>query len=132
MDDTIERERVPVGAPPLLAKPTRTPAQLENVKKARAKKQELDDSRIQEKERLKAEARFDKLLELFEKVRVEEPVLKPVPEEPVLKKKPRAVVKKPPPTPVESEEEEEPQAIQKAKPKAQAVVTGKTINLRFC
>jgi hypothetical protein len=51
-------------------------------------------------------------------------------EEPVLKKKPRAVVKKPP---VESEEEEEePQAIQKPNPKAQAVVTGKTINLRFC
>ena len=113
MDDTESLE-----APKPVVK-AKTPAQLETVKKARAKKQENDDSRIQEKERLKAEARFDRLLELFDKVRVEEP--------PEPKRKPSK-----PAQPDEEEEDDEP--VQRPKPKAvikRSPTTG-AINLRFC
>ena len=99
----------------------KTPAQLETIKKARAKKAELDDARLGEKERLKAEARFDKLLELFEKVRIE------TPEPPVKKPKP-----KPKPLAEESYEEEEDAGVQKPKVKVRADPNAKTINLRFC
>ena len=110
-------------------KPTKSPAQLETIKKARAKKAELDEARLGEKERLKAEARFDRLLELFDKVRIESPEPVPVPP-----KKTRA---KPKPKPEllteESYEEEENAGVQKAKPKAQVqAATPRTINLRFC
>ena len=113
MDDTESVEAT---------KPTKTPAQLETVKKARAKKKENDEARIQEKERLKAEARFDRLLELFDKVRVEEP--------PEPKRKPK-------PAPIreaEPEEEDEDEPVQKPKPKAvikRSPTTG-AINLRVC
>ena len=113
-------------------KKPKTPAQLETIKKARAKKAELDEARLGEKERLKAEARFDKLLELFEKVRVEVP--EPLPEPPPVKKaKPKPKPPKPEPVAEESYEEEENAGVQKAKPKAQVqAATPRTINLRFC
>ena len=114
MDDTESVEAT---------KPTKTPAQLETVKKARAKKKENDEARIQEKERLKAEARFDRLLELFDKVRVEEPP------EPKRKPKPAPIREAEP----EAEDEEE-EPVQKPKPKAvikRSPTTG-AINLRFC
>lgn len=101
----------------------KTPAQLETIKKARAKKAELDEARLGEKERLKAEARFDKLLELFEKVRIETPEPPP----PVKKPKP-----KPKPLAEESYEEEEDAGVQKPKVKVRADPNAKTINLRFC
>jgi len=106
----------------------KTPAQMENVKKARAKKAELDEARLAEKERLKAEARFDKLLELFDKVRVESPE----PEPP--KKAPTRRKAKPKPEPVEEEpyEEEEDAGVQKPKVRVKADPITKTINLRFC
>jgi hypothetical protein len=58
------------------------------VKLARSKKAELDQGRLEEKERLKAEARFDQLLTLFDRVRVEEPPArkKKEPEEPELER----------------------------------------------
>ena len=113
-------------------KPTKTPAQLETIKKARAKKAENDEARLAEKERLKAEARFDKLLELFEKVRVEAPEPEPEPP-PVKKAKPKPKPPKPEPVAEESYEEEENAGVQKAKPKAQVqAATPRTINLRFC
>ena len=104
-------------------KKPKTPAQLENVKKARAKKAELDEARLGDKERLKAEARFDKLLELFDKVRIETPESVP---EPPKKTKP-----KPKPVPVEEEPDEE-QGVQKPKVKVKAEPNTRTINLRFC
>ena len=109
---------------------SKTPAQLETIKKARAKKAENDEARLAEKERLKAEARFDKLLELFEKVRVEPP--EPEPEPP--KKTPSRRKPKPKPEPVEEEpyEEEEPAGVQKPKVQVRADPNVKTINLRFC
>ena len=102
MNDTEDVVEAPKVRPP------KTEAQLETIKKARAKKAEHDDARIQERERLKAEARFEKLLDLFEKVRIEPPPevpkkkrpVKPATEEdgPVQKPKPRAVVEAKPQT----------------------------------
>ena len=107
----------------------KTPAQMENMKKARAKKAELDEARMAEKDRLKAEARFDKLLELFEKVRVEVPAPEP---EPPKKTKPKPKPK-PKPVPVEEESyEDEDEGVQKPKVKVRADPDVKTINLRFC
>ena len=110
------------------SKKGKTPAQLETIKKARAKKAELDDARLGEKERLKAEARFDKLLELFEKVRIE------TPEPPPAVKKVASRRKATPPKPLveESYEEEEDAGVQKPKVKVRADSNAKTINLRFC
>ena len=109
---------------------SKTPAQMENVKKARAKKAELDEARLAEKERLKAEARFDKLLELFEKVRVEAPAeVEEVKPKPKSKPKPKA---KPDPVEEEQYEEEEPAGVQKPKVQVRADPNVKTINLRFC
>ena len=74
MEDANEVEvedQVGVEAPK--TRPPKTEAQLENVKKARVKKAENDQARIDEKERLKAEARFDRLLELFDQVRLGDP-----------------------------------------------------------
>ena len=106
----------------------KTPAQLETIKKARAKKAELDEARLGEKERLKAEARFDKLLELFEKVRIETPEPPPA-----VKKVASRKATSPKPLVEESYEEEENAGVQKAKPKAQVqAATPRTINLRFC
>ena len=117
----VEAPKVKVG---------KTPAQMETIKKARAKKAELDEARLGEKERLKAEARFDRLLSLFDKVRIETP--EPVPEAPP---KPKAKPKpKPKPVPIEEEsyEEEEDDGVQKPKVKVRADPNVKTINLRFC
>ena len=113
------------------SKKGKTPAQLETIKKARAKKAELDEARLGEKERLKAEARFDKLLELFEKVRVEAPVPEP---EPPKKTPSRRKATPPKPEPVEEEQydDEEPAGVQKPKVQVRADPTVKTINLRFC
>ena len=83
MADTEESVEAP--------KPTKTPAQLEAVKEARAKKAENDEARMQERERLRAEARFEKLLDLFEKVRIEPPP-------PDVQKPPRVAVKAKPET----------------------------------
>lgn len=94
-------------------KKTKTPAQLENVTKARAKKAELDAARQAERDRLAAERRFDKLLELFDQVRVE----------------PTPRVAKPKPAPIPEDEDDtvqRPKAVIKAEPPA------RTINLRFC
>ena len=84
-------------------KKPRTPKQQETMKLARAKKAAIDQERLEEKERLKAEARFDKLLTLFDKVRIEEPAppaLKAVrkkrePEEPELEKPKAKAIAKP-------------------------------------
>jgi hypothetical protein len=67
--DSVEPEDT-VEAP---KKTSKSPAQLETIKKARDKKADLDKSRMEERERLKAEARFDKLLELFDQVRIQAP-----------------------------------------------------------
>ena len=85
------------------------------MKLARAKKAELDEQRLAEKERLKAEARFDKLLSMFESVRVESP--------PAVQK---AVRKKPRPVP-EPEDEE----LERPKVKATANPVTKEVFLRF-
>ena len=109
---------------------SKTPAQLETIKKARAKKAENDEARLAEKERLKAEARFDKLLELFEKVRVEAPAeVEEVKPKPKSKPKPKA---KPEPVEEEQYEEEEDAGVQKPKVQVRADPNVKTINLRFC
>ena len=68
-----ETNEVEVGVEAPKTRPPKTEAQLENVKKARVKKAENDQARIDEKERLKAEARFDRLLELFDQVRLGDP-----------------------------------------------------------
>ena len=83
MDNTEDSVEAP-------KKSTKSPAQLETIKKARDKKAELDKSRLEERERLKAEARFDKLLELFDQVRIQQPDIPAVPVlEPVRPKKPK-------------------------------------------
>ena len=79
MEDTNEVD-VEVGVEAPKIRPAKTEAQLENVKKARVKKAENDQARIDEKERLKAEARFDRLLELFDQVRLGDPQRPPVEE----------------------------------------------------
>ena len=93
MEDANEVEvedQVGVEAPK--TRPPKTEAQLENVKKARVKKAENDQARIDEKERLKAEARFDRLLELFDQVRLGDPQRPPVEEVPVTKVRPAVEV----------------------------------------
>ena len=80
----------PLEAPKV--KKPRSEKQQETMKQARAKKAELDQERLEEKERLKAEARFDQLLSLFDKIRLDEPTTKGVrkkqeePDEPELEK----------------------------------------------
>jgi hypothetical protein len=103
----------PLEAPKV--KKPRTPKQQETMKLARAKKASLDQERLEEKERLKAEARFDKLLTLFDKVRVEEP---PVP----------AALKV-----VRKKREPEPEEAELEKPKAKAIAkpATKEVFLRF-
>ena len=93
MEDANEVE-VGVEAPKI--RPAKTEAQLENVKKARVKKAENDQARIDEKERLKAEARFDRLLQLFDQVRFGDPHRPAVEEDirPVTKVRPADVQKK--------------------------------------
>ena len=86
----------PLEAPK--AKKPRSEKQQETVKLARAKKSELDQKRLEEKERIKAEARFDQLLSLFDKIRLDEP--KPskrpgVPKQPVQPEKPELELEKP-------------------------------------
>lgn len=71
-------------------KNSKTPAQLENVKKARAKKKEVDDARKEDRERQRAEKNFERLLDLFEKVRIEPPPEVPRPS--VERPKPQAKV----------------------------------------
>jgi hypothetical protein len=92
VEDTVEAPK----------RSTKSPAQLETIKKARDKKAELDKSRLEERERLKAEARFDKLLELFDQVRIQAPEVpevkvsrakKPKAEEPVEKPRPQVQVR---------------------------------------
>jgi len=87
------------------------------VKLARGKKAALDQERLEEKERLTAEARFDRLLSLFDKVRIEEPPLAPA--------APKAVRKKREP------EEPEPEELEKPKAKAIAKPATKEVFLRF-
>ena len=107
--------------------------------KARAAKQANDDARAAEKERKKAEARFDKLLMLFEKVRVEAPEQPPPPPPPMPESvpvkrkrapsKPKAVT-----TVLQTEEYEEPDLpVLKARRPAAVVhaVTPNNFNLRF-
>jgi hypothetical protein len=113
-------------------KSSKTPAQLETIKKARAKKAENDEARMAEKERLKAEARFDRLLSLFDVVRIETPEPEPEPPKPKAKPKPKP---KPKPMPLQEEEyepEEESVGVQKPKVRVKADPNIKTINLRFC
>ena len=95
---------------PKVKKP-RSVKQQETMKLARAKKAELDLGRLEEKERLKAEARFDQLLSLFDKIRLDEP---PTPK--VVRKK--------------REEPEEPE-LEKPKVKAVANPASKEVFLRF-
>jgi hypothetical protein len=104
----------PLEAPKV--KKPRTPKQQETMKLARAKKASLDQERLDEKERLKAEARFDRLLSLFDKVRIEEP--------PPVAAAPKAVRKKREPEPEEPE-------LEKPKLKAIAKPATKEVFLRF-
>ena len=112
MSDTEETLEAPKEKKP------RSVKQQETVKVARAKKAELDHGRLEEKERLKAEARFDKLLTLFEKVRVEEPP------------PPTAVIKKRQPVARKTEPEDE--ELEKPKVKATANPDTNEVFLRFC
>jgi hypothetical protein len=96
-DSEASMKDEPLEAPKV--KKPRSEKQQETMKQARAKKAELDQERLEEKERLKAEARFDQLLSLFDKIRLDEPTTKAVrkePEEPELeleKPKVKAVAK---------------------------------------
>jgi hypothetical protein len=74
------KDEEPLEAPKV--KKPRSEKQQETVKLARAKKSELDQKRLEEKERLKAEARFDQLLSLFDKIRLDEPKPPAVPKQP--------------------------------------------------
>ncbi len=104
------KDEEPLEAPKV--KKPRSEKQQETMKLARAKKSELDQKRLEEKERLKAEARFDQLLSLFDKIRLDEP--KPA--------KPPAVRK----------EHEEPELeLEKPKVKAVAKPASKEVFLRF-
>ena len=90
------KDEEPLEAPKV--KKPRSAKQQETMKLARAKKSELDQERLEERERLKAEARFDQLLSLFDKIRLDEPKPKPhvAPEEPELeleKPKVKAIAK---------------------------------------
>ena len=98
----------PLEAPKV--KKPRSEKQQETVKLARAKKSELDQKRLEEKERLKAEARFDQLLSLFDKIRLDEP--------------------KPSKSPAVHKEPEEPE-LEKPKVKAVANPASKEVFLRF-
>ena len=83
--DTVEAVKTPK------VRPQKTEAQLETIKKARSKKAENDEARQAERERLSAERRFERLLDLFDKVRIEPPVEVPKKEpEPVERPKPQA------------------------------------------
>jgi hypothetical protein len=84
--DASLKDDEPLEAPKV--KKPRSAKQQETVKLARSKKAELDQGRLEEKERLKAEARFDRLLTLFDRVRVEEPPARKQkePEEPELER----------------------------------------------
>jgi hypothetical protein len=105
------KDEEPLEAPKV--KKPRSEKQQETVKLARAKKSELDQKRLEEKERLKAEARFDQLLSLFDKIRLDEP--KP-------SKRPTSVPKQP----------EEPELeLEKPKVKAVANPASKEVFLRF-
>ena len=86
----------PLEAPKV--KKPRSEKQQETVKLARAKKSELDQKRLEEKERLKAEARFDQLLSLFDKIRLDDPKPAkplPVPKQPVQAEEPELELEKP-------------------------------------
>lgn len=109
----------------------RTPAQQSVPARARAVKKVNDDQRIAERERVKAEKRFDRALEALqalksfipaEETEEEEPAPAPVKKAPVVKAKPvKAVKVAPPPQELseESESEDEvaaPAKITRAKP----------------
>ena len=104
----------PLEAPKV--KKPRTEKQQETMKLARAKKAAIDQERLEEKERLKAEARFDRLLTLFDRVRIEEPPLAPA--------APKAVRKV-------KREPEEPEELERPKAKAIAKPATKEVFLRF-
>lgn len=122
------------------ARKPRTEAQLQNVVKARAVKKEKDDATKGQKERERLERRFDKLVDMFEQVRIQAPVA-PAPQ-PVK-------VKRPAPPPIEYEEEYEeedeeppvkmekpkpPPPVQRSRPTPpppQRVIVGRDIPLRF-
>jgi hypothetical protein len=107
------KDEEPLEAPKV--KKPRSEKQQETVKLARAKKSELDQKRLEEKERLKAEARFDQLLSLFDKIRLDEP--KP---------------SKPPAVPKQPVQPEEPELeLEKPKVKAVANPASKEVFLRF-
>ena len=100
----------PLEAPKV--KKPRSEKQQETVKLARAKKSELDQKRLEEKERIKAEARFDQLLSLFDKIRLDEP--------------------KPSKRPAVPKQPEEPELeLEKPKVKAVANPASKEVFLRF-
>ena len=100
-------------------------AQLANLEKGRARKREIQAKTVEEKETKKMEDRFDKLLQMFEAIRL------PPPE--VMEKKVKA---KPPPVEEDEVSDEEPapkpKRIEKPRVKAIAQPDTKQIFLRFC
>jgi hypothetical protein len=104
-------------------------AQLANLEKGRARKKELQVQSTEEKMSKKMEDRFDKLLTMFEAVRLPPPEI----QEALKAKKVKAA---PPPPPEDESDEEEPAPAPKKieKPKARVVAQPDTkqIFLKFC
>lgn len=101
-------------------------AQLANLQKGRDRKKELQAQTADEKLSKKMEDRFDKLLTMFESVRLPPPEV----QEALKVKKVKAAVPEP-----ESEEEPEPEPPKKIeKPRVRAIAQPDTkqIFLRFC
>ena len=122
-------EREYIDLDPTLEKPKpkrkMNEAQLASLEKGRAKKLELDAAAKESKANARLEARFDKLVAMFEKVQL------PAPEVQEKIKQKRAP--KPPPQPVEEEESEDDEPVQVEKPrKPVVVVQPQTRVLRFC
>jgi len=101
-------------------------AQLANLQKGRDRKKEIQAQTAEEKLSKKMEDRFDKLLTMFESVRLPPPEV----QEALKVKKVKAAVPEP-----ESEEEPEPEPPKKIeKPRVRAIAQPDTkqIFLRFC
>ena len=123
MSDTEETLEAPKQ------KKQRTPAQQETLKVARAKKAELDEHRLAEKERLKAEARFDALLKMFETVRVENPM--PAPKAVKKRREPEPEDGEPKVARTKRQPEPQDEELERPKVKATANPATKEVFLRF-
>lgn len=107
-------------------KPKRTmnDAQLASLEKGRAKKLELDAATKENKANARLEARFDKLVAMFEKVQLPASEVQD-------KIKAKRASKPPPPEDDEDDDEDEPVEVEKPR-KPVVVVQPQTKVLRFC